>query len=196
MIAYIKGSITYKNPTYVYVETGGVGYHVNISLNTYSQIEKAENVKLLTHMVVKEDSHTLFGFYEVDERELFVHLLSVSGVGPNTARILLSSMTPEEVKRAILSEDELAFKKVKGIGAKTSKQIILDLKNKVAKGSGEDFAPPVRDNTLQQEALSALLALGFNKNRVISVIQKVYQKNPEINQVETLIKASLQQLSS
>jgi Holliday junction DNA helicase RuvA len=147
-------------------------------------------------MVVKEDSHTLFGFYEVDERELFVHLLSVSGVGPNTARILLSSMTPEEVKRAILSEDELAFKKVKGIGAKTSKQIILDLKNKVAKGSGEDFAPPVRDNTLQQEALSALLALGFNKNRVISVIQKVYQKNPEINQVETLIKASLQQLSS
>ena len=105
-------------------------------------------------------------------------------------------MTPEEVKRAILSEDELAFKKVKGIGAKTSKQIILDLKNKVAKGSGEDFAPPVRDNTLQQEALSALLALGFNKNRVISVIQKVYQKNPEINQVETLIKASLQQLSS
>ncbi len=196
MIAYIKGSITYKNPTYVYVETGGVGYHVNISLNTYSQIEKAENVKLLTHMVVKEDSHTLFGFYEVDERELFVHLLSVSGVGPNTARILLSSMTPEEVKRAILSEDELAFKKVKGIGAKTSKQIILDLKNKVAKGSGEDFAPPVRDNTLQQEALSALLALGFNKNRVISVIQKVYQKNPEINQVEALIKASLQQLSS
>ncbi len=196
MIAYIKGSITYKNPTYVYVETGGVGYHVNISLNTYSQIEKAENVKLLTHMVVKEDSHTLFGFYEADERELFVHLLSVSGVGPNTARILLSSMTPEEVKRAILSEDELAFKKVKGIGAKTSKQIILDLKNKVAKGSGEDFAPPVRDNTLQQEALSALLALGFNKNRVISVIQKVYQKNPEINQVETLIKASLQQLSS
>ncbi len=196
MIAYIKGSITYKNPTYVYVETGGVGYHVNISLNTYSQIEKAENVKLLTHMVVKEDSHTLFGFYEVDERELFVHLLSVSGVGPNTARILLSSMTPEEVKRAILSEDELAFKKVKGIGAKTSKQIILDLKNKVAKGSGEDFAPPVRDNTLQQEALSALLALGFSKNRVISVIQKVYQKNPEIDQVETLIKASLQQLSS
>lgn len=196
MIAYIKGAITYKNPTYVYVETGGVGYHVNISLNTYSHIEKAEKVKLLTHMVVKEDSHTLFGFYEADERELFVHLLSVSGVGPNTARILLSSMTPEEVNRAILSEDELAFKKVKGIGAKTSKQIILDLKNKVAKGSTADFAQPVRDNTLQQEALSALLALGFNKNRVISVIQKVYQKNPDINQVETLIKASLQQLSS
>jgi len=196
MIAYIKGLITYKNPTYVYLESAGVGYHINISLHTYALIEKLEKAKLLTHLVVKEDSHTLYGFYEVEERELFIFLLSVSGVGPNTARIVLSSMTSQEVRHAILSEDELAFKKVKGIGAKTAKQIILDLKNKVAKGTDQPFTQPVRDNTLQQEALSALLALGFSKNKVISVIQKVYQNNPDINQVETLIKASLQQLSS
>ena len=113
MIAYLKGRITYKNPTYVYIDVNGVGYHVNITLFTYARIEKAEEVKLLTHLHVKEDSHTLYGFYEGEERSLFVHLLSVSGIGPNTARLLLSSMSPSEVKHAILIEDEAAFKRVK-----------------------------------------------------------------------------------
>ncbi|MCB0685001.1 MAG: Holliday junction branch migration protein RuvA [Saprospiraceae bacterium] len=196
MIAYVKGQITYKNPTYVYVESGGVGYHVNITLNTYSRIEKAESIKLLTHLVVKEDSHTLYGFYDGEERDLFVHLLSVSGIGPNTARIVLSSLSPTEVKHAILSEDELVFKQVKGIGAKTAKQIILDLKNKISKGSDVAVTLPVRDNTLQEEALSALLALGFNKQSVVKAISEVYKTHPDIANVESLIKASLKKLSS
>ncbi|MCL4108621.1 UNVERIFIED_CONTAM: hypothetical protein GTU68_006939 [Idotea baltica] len=195
MIAYVKGQITYKNPTYVYVESGGVGYHVNISLNTYSKIEKVESVKLLTHLVVKEDSHTLFGFYDAEERELFVHLLSVSGIGPNTARIVLSSVAPEDITNAILAEDELVFRQVKGIGAKTAKQIILDLKNKVSRRTDVVGSTPVRDNTLQQEALSALLALGFNKQAVIKTITEVYKETPNLDGVESLIKASLKKLS-
>lgn len=195
MIAYLKGQITYKNPTYVYVESSGVGYHINISLYTYARIEKLESIKLLTHLVVKEDSHTLFGFFDADERELFVHLLSVSGIGPNTARIILSSLAPDEIKVAILSEDEMAFKQVKGIGAKTAKQIILDLKNKISRGSESSFTMPIRDNTLQEEALSALLALGFNKQSVIKAITEVYKANPDLVGVEALIKASLKKLS-
>jgi Holliday junction DNA helicase RuvA len=195
MIAYVKGQITHKNPTFVYVECGGVGYHINISLNTYTRIEKSDSIKLLTHLVVKEDSHTLFGFYDSEERDLFVHLLSVSGIGPNTARIVLSSLNPAEVKHAILSEDEMAFKQVKGIGAKTAKQIILDLKNKISKGSGTTFQLPIRDNTLQEEALSALLALGFSKQNVIKAISDVCKVNPDLANVESIIKASLKKLS-
>lgn len=196
MIAYIKGSITYKSPTYIYVEAHGVGYHINISLYTYARIEKEEHVKLLTHLHVKEDSHTLFGFYDAAERTLFVHLLSVSGIGPNTARIVLSSMTPEEVEHAILTEDELSFKQVKGIGAKTAKQIILDLKNKVSRSADQTLPlPKVRDNTLQQEALSALLALGFSKNSVMKAISSAFKATPDIGDVEALIKASLKRLS-
>jgi Holliday junction DNA helicase RuvA len=195
MIAYVKGQITHKNPTFVYVESGGVGYHINISLYTYARIEKLESIKLLTHLVVKEDSHTLFGFFDADERDLFVHLLSVSGIGSNTARIILSSLAPEEIRSAILSEDEMAFKQVKGIGSKTAKQIILDLKNKISRGSEAGISVPRRDNTLQEEALSALLALGFNKQSVIKAITEVYKANPDLVGVEALIKASLKKLS-
>lgn len=196
MIAYIKGSITFKSPTYIYVEAHGVGYHINISLHTYARIEKEEQVKLLTHLHVKEDSQTLYGFADASERTLFVHLLSVSGIGPNTARIVLSSMTPEEVEHAILTEDELSFKQVKGIGAKTAKQIILDLKNKVSKGIDKTLPlPTLRDNTLQQEALSALLALGFTKNSVMKAISSARKADPNITEVEALIKASLKRLS-
>ncbi len=195
MIAYVKGAITHKNPTFVYVECGGVGYHVNISLNTYGKIEKLENVKLLTHLVVKEDSQTLYGFFEHEERHLFVLLLSVSGVGASTARLILSSLNPAEVQNAILTEDELTFRQVKGIGAKTAKQIILDLKNKVSKGSDIPSQMPIRDNTLQREALSALLALGFNKQSVIRAISDAYKANPDLATLESLIKASLKNLS-
>ena len=196
MIGYIKGPITFKSPTFLYVEAGQVGYHLNITLNTYSKIEKLEQVKLFTYLHVKEDSHTLFGFFDTEERALFVQLLSVSGVGPNTARIILSSMNPHDAKQAILSEDELTFKQVKGIGAKTAKQIILDLKSKVAKGSEVGAISASTDNTLRTEALSALLALGFNKNQILKAISEVYRANPKIDKVELLIKHSLRQLSS
>ncbi len=196
MIGYIKGPITFKSPTFLYVEAGNVGYHLNITLNTYSKIEKLESVKLFSYLHVKEDSLTLFGFFDVEERELFVQLLSVSGVGPNTARIILSSMNPADAKQAILAEDEATFKQVKGIGAKTAKQIILDLKSKVAKGADVGVIQPVKDNTLRTEALSALLALGFNKNQILKAISDAYRANPKIDKVELLIKDSLRQLSS
>ena len=196
MIAYIKGNITFKNPTYVIVETGGVGYHINISLNTYAQIEELENIKILTHFHVKEDSQTLYGFAEGAERSMFVMLISVSGIGPNTARVVLSSLKVEEVRSAILSENVATFNKVKGIGPKTAKRIILDLKDKVMKDGGEapiSLAPT--NNKVRSEALSALVALGFQKIKVQKTLNKIIQQEPNIDKVEELIKQALKQLS-
>jgi len=196
MISYVKGAITFKSPTHIVVEAGGIGYHVNISLNTYAQIEKLESVKILTHLHVKEDSHTLYGFAEEAERSLFVLLLSVSGIGPNTARILLSSMTAHEARIAIISEDVPAFNKVKGVGPKTAKRIILDLKDKILKDSGESPVPlSIHDNTIRDEALSALVALGFAKIQVQKVLNKILSEHSSIASVEELIKLSLKQLS-
>ena len=196
MISYVNGAITFKSPTFVIVEAGGIGYHINISLNTYAEIEKLESVKILTHLHVKEDSHTLFGFAEEAERSLFVLLLSVSGIGPNTARILLSSMTAQDARAAIISEDVLAFTKVKGIGPKTAKRIILDLKDKILKDSGDSpFSLSIRDNTIRDEALSALIALGFVKIKVQKVLNKILSEHSNVASVEELIKMSLKQLS-
>jgi len=196
MIAYIKGEITYKSPTYILVETGGIGYHVNISLNTYAQIEKLEKVQILTHLQVKEDSHTLYGFAEETERSMFVMLISVSGIGPNTARVLLSSMKVEEARMAIVSENVAAFNKVKGIGPKTAKRIILDLKDKVIKESGDTqmSISPV-NNTIREEALSALVALQFPKIKVQKVLNKILQQQPNVSSVEEMIKLALKNLS-
>lgn len=196
MIAYIKGAITFKSPTYIIVETGGVGYHINISLNTYAQVEKLETVKILTHLQVKEDSHTLYGFVEEAERSMFVLLISVSGIGPNTARVLLSSMQVEEVRLALVSENVAAFNKVKGIGPKTAKRIILDLKDKVIKDAGDtpmNIAPT--NNRMRVEALSALVALQFPKIKVQKVLNKILQQHPNVNSVEELIKMALKNLS-
>ena len=196
MISYVKGLIALKTPTYVVVETAGIGYHINISLNTYSKIEKLENVKLLTYLQVREDSHTLYGFAEDVERDIFVKLISVSGIGTNTARVLLSSMQPEEVRAAILGEDVSAFKKVKGVGPKTAKRIILDLKDKVLKDSGETaLTLPTQNNTARDEALQALVALGFNKIMTQKVLNKIMKEQPNLINVEGLIKAALQQFS-
>lgn len=196
MIAYIKGEITYKSPTYILVETGGIGYHVNISLNTYAQIEKLEKVQILTHLQVKEDSHTLYGFAEEAERSMFVLLISVSGIGPNTARVLLSSMKVEEARMAIMSENVAAFNKVKGIGPKTAKRIILDLKDKVIKESGETpMSISPFNNTIREEALSALVALQFPKIKVQKVLNKILQQQPNISSVEEMIKLALKNLS-
>ena len=196
MIYYIQGNITYKSPTFVVLDVQGVGYQLMISLHTYALIEKKERVKLLTHFHVKEDSQTLYGFAEESERKLFTLLISVSGIGPSTAQIVLSSMTPDEVRSAIVAEDAQSFNRVKGIGPKTAKRIILDLKDKVLKDSGEDFIPQLpQDNTIRQEALSALLALGFNRTAVQKALNKILKSEPGVESVEVLIKKALQQLS-
>ena len=194
MITYIKGHIAFKSPTYVIVEAAGIGYHINISLYTYALIEKLESVKILTYLSIKEDSHTLYGFSEDAERKLFIHLISVSGIGPNTARVLLSSMNPDEVRAAIIGEDVLAFKRVKGIGPKTAKRIILDLKDKLLKDGGDTpISVSPADNTIRDEALSALVALGFARIKVQKVLNKIL-KTQQVGNVEVLIKLALKQL--
>ncbi len=196
MISYLKGEITFKTPTYLIVEVAGLGYQVHISLHTYAQVEKLERVKLLTHLLIKEDSHTLYGFADDAERKLFQLLISVSGVGPSTAQLLLSSMQPDEVRSAIVGENVAAFSRVKGIGPKTAKRIILDLKDKIVKEGGEvspSFTGP--DNTMREEALSALVALGFSRTQVQKALSKAVKSEPQINNVEALIKSALKQLS-
>ena len=196
MISYIKGPITYKNPTFIVVEAGGIGYRINISLYTYTQIEKAEQVKILTHFHVKEDSHTLYGFADSAERSMFRHLISVSGIGPSTAQTLLSSMTPEDARAAIIGENVAAFKTVKGIGPKTAKRVILDLKDKLIKDGGDlPLVVTASGNTLREEALSALLALQVNKVQAQKVLNKILKEQPGIAKVEELIRLALRQLN-
>jgi len=196
MISFIKGPIVTKTPTSIELEAGGIGYEIHISLNTYSQIEARKEVKLHTYLHVKEDSHTLYGFFEPIERFMFKHLISVSGVGPNTARVVLSSMTAEEVRVAIISNNVAAFKKVKGIGPKSAQRIILDLKDKLIKDAGQNPGSTVFvSNTLQDEALSALLALGFNKVKATKVLQGILSKSEGEVPVEKIIKGALRQLT-
>ncbi len=197
MIHYIKGEITFKSPTFVVVETGGIGYKVNISLNTYAQIEKSERVKLLTTFLVKEDSQTLYGFADDAERQLFGMLLSVSGVGPSTTQVMLSSMTAEEIKSAIVGEDVNAFKKVKGVGPKTAKRIILDLKDKILKDGGDVMTltpAAAADNTMRNEALLALVGLGYSKIPAQKALNRVLKEDKSIETVQDLVKAGLRAL--
>lgn len=197
MIAYLNGIITHKTPTFIYVDCNGVGYHVNISLHTYTRLEKLEKIKIFTYLNVKEDEQSLYGFFDDEERALFILLISVSGIGVNTARVILSYMTPEEVRVAIIQENAVALGKVKGIGPKTAKRIILDLKDKVIKESGSEqviLLSPV-NNTIRNESLSALIALGFPKIVVEKQINAVLEKNPDIGQVEDLIKQVLKQMN-
>ncbi len=196
MITYLRGDITQRTPTYVVVDVNGVGYLVHISLNTYSQIEKKDEVKILTHLHIKEDSHTLYGFADEAERSLFRHLISVSGVGPNTAQIVLSSLSADELRAAIIGEQEQVFRAVKGIGPKMAKRIILDLKDKLVKDSGDlPLTFPSQNNTIREEALSALVALGFQKIAVQKVLNHLL-KDQTIQSVEQLIKLALRELSA
>lgn len=196
MISYIKGAIAVKSPTYVVIEAGGLGYKVNISLNTYTQIQNLETVKLLTQFIVKEDSQTLYGFENAGERALFNHLISVSGVGPNTAMVMLSTMSPEELKSAIIGENIVALKKIKGIGDRTAKRIVLDLKDKIVKESGDEPLTLLpQNNTIRDEALQALTTLGFNKIQAQKALKKILKESPETNSVEKLIKKALKYLS-
>ena len=199
MITYVKGQITFKAPTHIVVEAGGIGYFINISLHTYARIEQLEQVKILTYYHVKEDSQQLYGFADDDERSLFVRLISVSGVGPSTAQVMLSTLPPEELRAAIIAENEASLCKVKGIGRKTAKQIILDLKNVLLKEGGsagmEAHSTSPAGNNMRQEALAALLSLQVNKIQAQKALNKVLQDNPGLSRVEDLIRLALQQLS-
>ena len=197
MYYYLKGTLSVIHPTLAVVDCHGVGYHVHISLHTYSQIDQKEEVLLYTHLAVKEDAHVLYGFAQLDEKQLFLQLISVNGIGTGTAQLILSALTPDAIKSAILREDDLTFKAIKGIGEKTAKRIILDLKDKVGK-EGESksvSAGPVYHNTLQAESLSALIALGFQRQKSQQVIAGILQKQA-IQSVEELIKQALKQMSS
>ena len=196
MIAYVKGAVTYKSPTLLHVDVGGLGYEVLISLHTYAQIEKLETVKLLTHFHVKEDAQTLYGFADAAEKKLFGHLISVSGIGPSTAQVMLSGMQPDDIRAAIVGENVAAFKQVKGIGPKTAKRLILDLKDKLLK-DGVDAKlslPNAVDNTVREEALTALLKLGFNKINVQKTLNRLLREQPELTSVEALIRTALQEM--
>ena len=193
MIDYIKGTVTQITPTFVTVETSGVGYFINISLTTFSKLENNKEIKILIHEVIREDAHQLFGFADSHERDIFRHLISVTGVGANTARMMLSSLNPAEIEQAIIGSDFNVLKSVKGIGLKTAQRIIIDLKEKLGKqaGSGEIFA--ISDNTNREEALSALVMLGFAKSAVSKVLDKIVREQKNLT-VEEMIKRALKNL--
>jgi Holliday junction DNA helicase RuvA len=191
MITHLNGRLVEKAPTHIVVECAGVGYFVKISLNTFSKLSNEENIKIHTHLQVREDAHNLYGFYSVAEREMFNHLISVSGIGANTAILMLSAMTSDEIAAAITQEDVAVIQSIKGIGAKTAQRVIIDLKDKVVKG---DFATEnifTVDNTNQKDALNALLALGFDKKRAEKAVAKVITEDQT---VEEIIKEALKVL--
>ena len=193
MIDYITGSITELNPAFVIVECNGIGYNINISLNTYSALEKAKDCRILIHEAIREDAHLLFGFAEKEERELFRQLITVSGVGANTARMMLSSLRPSDLSQSIIEANVNALKAIKGIGLKTAQRIIVDLKDKIGRhvSSGEIIA--FSDNTAREEALSALVMLGFAKNNASKVLDNLLKENRNLP-VEELVRKALKLL--
>lgn len=194
MFEYIKGPITDLTPAYIVVECAGVGYYVNISLQTFSSLDGKKDVLLYLHQVVREDAHLLYGFASKDERELFRLLISVSGVGANTARVILSSMSAAEIQKAIVQDDINALKQIKGIGLKTAQRIVVDLKDKVfGKETGPAQFFTSINNTTRQEALSALVMLGFNKSSVEKVLDILLKEQKDLT-VEGLIKLALKRL--
>jgi len=193
MITQIRGRLVEKNPTYVVVDCSGVGYLLHISLNTFSSLPEEEAVKLYTHLSVREDAHTLYGFVSKTEREVFKLLISVSGVGPSIARTMLSSMTAEDVQQAIASDNVATIQSVKGIGAKTAQRVIVDLKDKILKTFDIDEVSISKSNTNKDEALSALEVLGFSRKQSEKVVIAILKESPE-STVELLIKRALKNL--
>jgi Holliday junction DNA helicase RuvA len=193
MIDHIKGPITRITPTFLTIEAGNIGYFINISLTTFTKLEGKNEYQLLIHEVIREDSHQLFGFADKEERDIFRSLISVSGVGAATARMMLSTLTPAEIEKAIIGADVHLLKSVKGIGLKTAERIIVDLKDKFGKqaGTGEIFT--IADNTKREEALSALVMLGFARSAVSKVLDKIVREEKDLT-VEDLIKRALKNL--
>lgn len=193
MIAHIQGKLVEKTPTEVVIDCGGVGYQINISLHTYSLLPNSDQIKLFTYLQVKEDAHTLFGFVEKSEREIFKMLLSVSGIGASIARTMLSSLEPKQIIQAIASGDVGTVQSIKGIGLKTAQRVILDLQDKVLKLYDLDEVSMVQNNTNRDEALSALEVLGFVRKTSEKVIEKIIKEDPDAS-VESIIKKALKSL--
>ncbi len=193
MIYYLKGKLVEKTPTYVVIECNGVGYKAHISLHTYSQISDCELIKLETLLIVKEDSHTLYGFFDKTEREIFKLLISVSGVGPSIARIMLSSMSPTQIQEAIVSGNVVVIQSVKGLGAKTAQRLIIDLKDKILKTFNMPKDLPFQNNTIKDEALSALEVLGYNRRQSEKTVQKLILEHAD-DSLENIIKLALKNL--
>ena len=194
MITHIKGKLVEKSPTSVIIDVNGIGYLINISLNTFSAIPDQENLKLYTHLQIKEDSHTLFGFYSVKEREIFRLLISVSGIGASIARTMLSSLSPEQIIQGISIGDSAMIQSVKGIGLKTSQRVIIELKDKVLKIYDlDDKISFQNNNTAKEEALSALEVLGINKKTSEKLVDKIILDNADAS-VELIIKEALKNL--
>ena len=193
MIAYLKGDFVFKSPAVLHVDVQGVGYEVQISLNTYSKIQDAAQGILHTILLIREDAHILYGFFDLAEKEMFQHLLNVSGIGASTARVMLSYMKPDELARAIVQGDTRTLEGIKGIGKKTAERMVLELKDKLAKNPLESNISPMKNNTLQQDALNALTALGINRQAAAQALEKTLAANPNLP-VEELIKKALRTL--
>jgi Holliday junction DNA helicase RuvA len=194
MIAFLKGKLAHKDPTFVIIDVGGVGYHVNISLQTYSAVKDQENILLFTHLAIREDAHVLFGFSHESEKKLFQQLISVNGIGPSTAIVMLSYMNSNELKTAIVQENVAALQSIKGIGGKTAQRVIIDLKDKLKKESWEETESTVSmgpHNTLRKEALSALLTLGLPKANAEKSVDTVLKKSGNTITLEDLVKQAL-----
>lgn len=195
MIDYLSGKLAYKDPTFVIIDVGGIGYHVKISLQTYTEIKDSEQIKLSTFLHIKEDAHTLYGFKKEEEKRLFLLLISINGVGPNTGLMILSSLSSSEIEHAILAGDVATIQHVKGIGAKTAQRIILELKDKVGKGGNDTASVSMgflkSSNKIREEALQALITLGFPKAAAEKNISSVLKKTTGEISLEDLIKASL-----
>jgi Holliday junction DNA helicase RuvA len=193
MIAFLKGRFEKKTPSYVHIDVNGVGYEVQISLNTYSRIQDMEEGLLQTHLIVREDAHLLFGFLDLSEKEMFLNLTAISGIGANTARVMLSYMKPDELSRAIIQGNSRVLEGIKGIGRKTAERIVVELRDKLAKQPVESSLniSSFKGNTLQSDALNALIALGINRQAADQAIQKVLEQDPGTG-VELLIKKALQ----
>lgn len=190
MIAYLKGDFVQKNPASVQVDVNGIGYEVQISLNTYSKIQNLDKGILYTHLLVREDAHVLFGFFDLPEKEMFQLLIGVSGIGASTARVMLSYMKPSELVKAITQSDVRALEGIKGIGKKTAERIVLELRDKLAKHPLDANISPLKNNTLHQDALNALTALGINRLAAEQALNKVVANDPNLP-VEELIKKIL-----
>jgi Holliday junction DNA helicase RuvA len=191
MYAYLEGKFTMKNAAQVYVDINGVGYELNISLNTYAHIQNLDKGKLYTYLQIKEDGHTLYGFFDKEEKEIFIQLISVSGVGASTARMMLSHLKPAEVSKAIVQNNVKLLESVKGIGKKTAERLVLELRDKVTKAVIDLTIPVTAGNRLQQDALNALVSLGISRPQAESAIQKINHTEPDINNLEELIKKAL-----
>ncbi len=194
MYAYIDGKLVFKSPSYVVIDAGGVGYHINISLNTYSLLGSSERCKLYTWLHVKEDGHSLYGFADEGERRLFLHLISISGIGPNTGRMMLSSITPVEIQAAIISGNVALIQRIKGIGPKSAQRVILELQDKLRKEGPDTLTAAPLNKTVKDEALSALVMLGFARNAAEKVLDQELNKNGGEITVEQLIKFALKNL--